>query len=162
MSVSLGVLAIVAAAFLQWKPIGPDAFAKRVAAVLALGGIAAVVNGTVLGAKARQLTAKAVELAAEPAARLDPNLGQAVRDDLATVIFGILVILWVAAMITSRVTRWGGSIFGQEFDTLTTWGGGIAIAVFATTLPGGIGQLGTSARDVAVTASTSVAQAVFS
>ena len=141
MGIGLGLVAIVLAALITWKQIGPDWLAERVAALLALVGVQSAVASTAVGDWVRGVVGDGVGLLADAAGKLDGAYSAAVRTWTVPLVVLAVGTIWLAAMLTSRASRYVGGIANEGYSSGLIWGGALVLALFATALPGAWGDL---------------------
>lgn len=137
--VAVGLLAVLLGAIVIWLGIGPDWLAWRFGAILTLFGVGAAtapIAGKLIG-WAQSL----IDLLARLIRGLNPDIAGAVSAVALSVITIVLGLMWIGAMLPSRLTKWAGRFVNTEMDHKTMWGGAVALGILAPVTSGALGQL---------------------
>ena len=148
MGIGLGLVAIVLAAFIAWKEIGPDAVSSRVAAVLALVGVQAAVAPTRLGEWLQGLSGDVRDLTARAVGTADAAYAAPVRLWLVPLVVLVVGTMWLAAMLPTGLSRWLGGIVNESFSSGLIWSGAVVLGIFLTAAPGAWGNLLVTGVDI--------------
>lgn len=145
---------------MRWLP-GPDKWAMRIGAVLALVGVSIIVDATVVGSWMDSLGGWLASTTGDVVSEADASLGSALAVVMVPIGAFVAAAYWVWAMLPHKARKVGGEAVTLEYRPGQVWVSSLILAPFMAVIPGKAGEVARAILEKAIEIGELVIQAVF-